>query len=301
MKYKIDRSFRVAAHLTPPMNRSLTPVVHGAMKNMNKCLCQMKGVTVQTQRIPAENGEIQVHIITPRDVQAPMTCLFYIHGGGFVFDAAPHHYKIAARYAEETGSIVVFPRYRLTPGFAFPTQISDCRAAYRWMLENAGRYGIDHSRIGIGGDSAGGFLAAQLTNWAVENGDSICCQLLIYQVIDADMRTDSMRDFVDTPMWNSRLNQIMWNWYYQRREDREPSLLDMPVPDLLPPSYVETAQYDCLHDEGVLYAKKLEAAGVQVCLNETLGTVHGYDSTPCEITDESIARRVAFIKQWSDK
>lgn len=128
-----------------------------------------------------------------------------------------------------------------------------------------------------------------------------CAQLLVYPVIDHRMQSASMRRFTDTPMWNSLLSRKMWQFYLPSLPAEHPehaSLLLAPSLHDLPPAYVESAQFDCLHDEGIAYAQALRAAGVAVTLHETKGTMHGYDIVPnSSITQDSIQKRIAFLKE----
>lgn len=296
-KYAIDECFKKSEKFVLPLNRWIVPLIQKGEKEMYKCLSNRTDITMYTENICVEDGMIQAHILMPKNRMEKNPCMFYMHGGGFIYDASIHHYENAAKYAIETNSIVVVPRYRLLPTVAHPIPVHDCKAVYQWILENADKYQIDTEKIGMGGDSAGGFLAVKLTNWAVSKGDKILYQLLIYPVIDSDMRTASMKRFVDTPMWNAKLNKTMWKWYYPDILQRETSLLDSTLPEHLPNTYIETAEYDCLHDEGILYAKKLRALDVKTFLYETRGTIHGYDGMHCEITKNAFASRVKFIKR----
>lgn len=296
-KYDIDKCFKKSEKFVLPLNKWVVPLVQKGEKDMHKCLLNRNDIIMHTEEIPVENDNIMVHVLLPKHRKEKNPCLFYMHGGGFIYDASLHHYENAVKYAKETNSIVVLPRYRLLPKVTHPIPLNDCKAVYKWMLTYAEEYQIDREQIGIGGDSAGGFLTAKLTNWAVSRGDKILYQLLIYPVIDSDMRTASMKRFDDTPMWNSKLNRIMWKWYYPDIIQREISLLDSTLPDKLPNTYIETAEYDCLHDEGILYAKKLRAADVKTFLYETRGTIHGYDGMHCEISRNAFENRVKFIKK----
>lgn len=295
-RYNIDKSFGAAAGFRVPLNRAIARASGLYLKNAARCLRSREDVAVKTEKIAVQGGAIDLHIITPRGCGGQNPCLFYIHGGGFAYDAQPHQFKNAADYAAGTGSVVVFPRYRLTPKFSAPVLLEDCAAAWRWTVANATGCKIDPARIGVGGDSAGGYLAARLTNQLVGSGEAVRYQLLIYPVIDSAMRTQSMRRYTDTPMWDAKNNRIMWRWYYGGGEP-EPALPDEALPRGIPPAYIETAEFDCLHDEGLLYADRLRQAGASVTVYETRGTMHGFDCVKCEITEKAMASRLRFIKE----
>lgn len=245
-----------------------------------------------------------------------LPAMLYLHGGAFSYQGAPYHKKLAMQYARDAHCKVVLPDYHLSPKYPYPAAYEDTVAVYRWMQENARELQIDSTRIAVAGDSAGAALAALLCN-NCEKRDLIspCAQMLIYPVTDASMSTDSMRKYKDTPLWNAKNNRKMWEFYLNGtkwnrngRDQMQPngdtirdleivSPMQQTLPENIPHTYIETAEFDCLHDEGALYAKKLVAAGVKVELNETRGTIHGYDSAlNAGIVKENVAKRIAFLK-----
>jgi acetyl esterase/lipase len=229
-------------------------------------------------------------------------CLVYYHGGGFFFGGAGYHYKLAKRYALEADCKVVFAQYRLAPKHPHPTPAEDCYAVLRWTYENAEGLGVDRGRIAVGGDSAGGALAAAVCHMARDrHTDMPCFQLLVYPVTDRRMQTESCRVFTDTPMWHSRLSAKMWQGYVQ--EEDPPNLayaspMEAARFDGLPPAYVETAEFDSLRDEGEAYAEALRGAGVSVVLNATKGTMHGFDIVENAPTAQAAAEaRIAYMRE----
>jgi len=201
--------------------------------------------------------------------------------------------------------------YRLAPAHVFPAALDDAFAAYRWAQTRADELDIDVSRIAVGGDSAGGSLAAGVCLMARDYGAAVPCgQLLVYPAVGAGEVTQSVLEFTDTPMCNSRDMEKYIKFYNPNCDSLSPQERRYSSPgeaeklDGLPETYVETAEFDCLHDEGVLYAKRLEEEGIPVTLNETKGTIHGYDfMTKSEITRQSIQKRCEFLKKifYSDR
>ena len=125
--------------------------------------------------------------------------------------------------------------------------------------------------------------------------------MLIYPLTDIDMQTDSMKRFSDTPLWNSKNNKRMW-LYYCRDLKAEDTYCASPMhssfPQIIPDTYIETAEYDCLHDEGIIYGKKLRKAGANVEINETIGTIHGYDfALNTKIAVSNIEKRILFLNK----
>ncbi len=194
-----------------------------------------------------------------------------------------------------------FPHYHLAPKHRYPAACEDVLSLCRYMREHADDLGIDPDRIGIGGDSAGASIAALVCcRWEKEKLGMPCLQMLVYPVTDAEMGTESMKRFTDTPKWNSRSNERMWRYYCGEDQDlrRQASPMHALLPEKIPPTYIESAQFDCLHDEGLLFARKLEEAGAVVEINDTQGTFHGYDDVPdARIVRDSVERRISFLQK----
>ena len=171
-----------------------------------------------------------------------------------------------------------------------------------WLYDNAKLLGIDKDRIGIGGDSAGSTLSVGTIMMARDRSHPIrfLFQMLPYPYLDSRSESESCKKFTDTPMWNSRLSEKIGP---MTRVDRSRpdyvyySPLEAESFEGLPPAYIETAEFDCLHDDGILYAKKLREAKIFVDLNETEGTMHGFDIMQNAPTVRSaLDRRIAFMR-----
>lgn len=296
-KYNINECFGIRAHLTAPVNKPVAVLAGALLSNVNEILGKYKEITSETYEVTVDGYNMPIHVIRPVNMDGNLPCIIDIHGGGFVFDAAPHMYELAVRYAVETGSTVIMPRYRLTPRNKYPIQLNECHAAYDWVKENTDMLHIDTNSISIMGDSAGGYLAAMTVNYAVSKGDKLKFQLLIYPVTDSLMSTQSMANFTDTPVWNAKNNRSMWKMYFGKQDIdlNSQSLLIMNLPEGIPNTYVETAEFDCLHDEGILYANRLSSLGTSVTIYETKETMHGFDEMKCDITEDAVSRRIAFI------
>lgn len=249
------------------------------------------------------DGQIEVLVMAPKGIPRPAPCLVDIHGGGFVFEAASHHYRLAMRYAKEAGCIVAFPRYRLAPEHPFPTPQEDSFGALSWVFSQAERLGIDPARVGVSGDSAGGTLAVAACLMARDRGMDAhpLFQLLLYPFLDGRNESDSFRRFTDTPVWNSTLSEKVGPLTnpdpastplaYRSPVEAE-SLAGMP------PAYIEVAEFDCLHDDGVLYTRLLREEGIDVELHETRGTMHGFDyKLSAPTTQKMVEQRIAYMKR----
>ena len=240
-------------------------------------------------------------VFSPKEGKKPAPALLYVHGGAFCYKAAGYQKKLALIYAKKTGCKVFFPHYHLAPECMYPAAYEDVLSVYRYITTHTGELGIDPDRIGVAGDSAGASIAALACNrWEKENVKMPCLQMLMYPVTDAHMDTESMKLYTDTPQWDSVANAKMWSFYCGEDKKLRDSASPMHsrIPDTMPETYIEPAQFDCLHDEGILYAEKLISAGVNVQLVDTKGTYHGYDAAiKTQIVKNNIKERIRFLKK----
>lgn len=296
MKYSIKKEFFPYSHFTPPIHKAKTAGLMGAMMKPPSWIRKDQEVAVNKKTVKSYDGkEIEILLFEPYGIKEPTPCLVYYHGGGFLFGAAWYHYKLAKTYALEAACKVVFVQYRLAPKNPHPTPSEDCYAALEWTFENADSLNIDDTKIAVGGDSAGGALAAAVCQMARDRGTKLpIFQLLVYPVTDRRMKTESCRKYTDTPMWNATLSTMMWKGYIQNDGASDISYaspMEAKSFDNLPNAYVETAEFDCLHDEGIAYAEALKSAGVAVDLNETEGTMHGFDIATNAPTAKAAAKK----------
>ena len=301
-KYKISREFFPFSCFTPPISEKFLAMAVPHMKTP-KFIFRDNDLNVSRHDVESYDGEkIECFLMSPKSVTENAPCLIYIHGGGFVLAAAGYHYKNAMRYAKEVGCKVVFVNYRLAPQNPHPVFFEDCYAAMCWAYDNADTLGIDPSCIGIGGDSAGSTLAVGVCMMARDRKHPVkfAFQMLPYPYLDARNNSESCKRFTDTPMWNSTLSSRIAPMTKADRS-RPDYVYYSPVEadsfDCLPPAYIETAEFDCLHDDGILYAEKLCEAGVKVVLNETKGTMHGFDiMQKAATTQKALEARIRFMK-----
>jgi acetyl esterase/lipase len=228
---------------------------------------------------PADAPALAVRVYTPAGESKTRPGVVYIHGGGFCFGSVEFEHAGAMAAADAADAVVVSVEYRLAPEHPFPAGLEDCYAALVWLAAEARALGVDPERIGVMGQSAGGGLAAGLALLARDRGGPRpCLQLLGIPELDHRLETPSMREFVDTPLWN-RPNAIeSWRCYLGgSREEVSPYASPAVAKDLrgLPPAYVSTMEFDPLRDEGIEYALRLLRAGVPVELHQYPGTFHG--------------------------
>ncbi len=302
-KYDIHPDFEKFPVVTLTFNVILLWLINTAMKLQCFFVRRSLKLAVDHHLITrADGSRLKVFTLKPHGLAKPAPALVYYHGGGFGITYASLHLKSCERYANETGCIVIFVPYRLAPKHPFPGGFDDCYAGLQWVITQADSLGIDASRIAVGGDSAGGALAAGVAQKSRdENLVKLCAQLLIYPVLDNTCSTPSATEFIDVPVWNARSNRYMWDMYLIRYRDSATPAYAAPghgqLHDL-PMTYVETAEFDPLRDEGLRYISALQQQGIEVITNETKQTVHGYDAmAKSEISKRSMLTRIAFLNQ----
>ena len=301
-KYPISNEFFPFNKFAPPMSRRFVQLAQMGMKTP-KFLWKDPQLDVQSRMVPGYQGDkIEVFILTPKGLTEPAPCLLHIHGGGFVFEGSNSHFKLAMTYAKEACCKVVYVRYRLAPKHPFPVPQEDCYAALCWVYAHADELKIDRERIGVTGDSAGGTLTVTTCMMARDRTAQVkpLFQLLVYPWLDGRNNSESYHRYTDTPMWNSTLSKKVGP-IMNPDPASTPLAYRSPVEAAshadLPPAYVEVAEFDCLHDDGVLYAKLLRDAGGEVEFHEAKGTMHGFDTVfNAPTSQKMIAKRIAYMK-----
>lgn len=304
MKYHIDPELKMIAKIKMPGNPKLLPLMNLAVRSF-RCKSDDK-VTVKKAKLRGyEGAELSAYVIEPKETDnsdKPLPCLVFFHGGGFMLKASGGHYIIAKEYAYRLPCKVVYVDYRLAPEWNFPTPAEDCFATYQWVLKHSDKLGVDKNNLFLGGDSAGGNLAAAVTLMARDRKLPLPKGvLMIYPVADRRMLTASMQNFTDTPVWDAKLSKMMWQCYLG---NRKPSPVEYASPveamsfKKFPPTYMEVAEFDCLHDEGVNLYEKIKETGVVTELHEIKGGCHGYETaTNSLIVRACMDCRIAWMRK----
>jgi acetyl esterase len=213
----------------------------------------------------------------------PAPALVYFHGGGFTVGSVATHDAICRMFARDAQCAVLSVDYRLAPEHKFPTAVNDALDALRWLHENAAAYGIDASRIALGGDSAGGTLATVCAVLARDVGIAIALQLLIYPGTTSHQQTDSHARLANGYLLSGTTIQWFFTQYLRDADDRcdwrfAPFDGSRGAPDFsgVAPAWIAIAEYDPLSDEGAAYADKLRAAGNAVTLKQYDGMIHEF-------------------------
>jgi acetyl esterase len=232
---------------------------------------------------PGPAGDIPIRLYRPAGSSSSdrLPVLVYFHGGGWVIGNLDSHDGAARWLANRAGVAVASVDYRLGPEHVFPAAVDDCWAATRWVADHGDELGIDPDRIVVGGDSAGGNLAAVVSLLARDAGaPTIRLQLLVYPAVDARMGHPS----VDENGQGYLLSKADMEWFYghyglgqvvDAEEWRLSPLLNASLTGVAP-AYVITAELDPLRDEGEAYVAALEAAGVPTEHRQFDGMIHGF-------------------------
>jgi acetyl esterase len=228
--------------------------------------------------IPGPGGELPLRLYRPAG-QRPLPTLLYFFGGGWVLGTIDTADGVSRTLANSSGTLVAVVGYRLAPEHPFPAAIDDCYAAVRWVAGHAAEIGADPARLAVGGDSAGGNLAAAVVLLARAGGPALAGQLLVYPNTDQNADDESMRAADDPFLFNR--HSVAW---YRQHYLADPADVADPLASPLraeslaglPPALVITAEYDPLRDQGEAYARRLADAGVHVELSRYPGMAHGF-------------------------
>jgi acetyl esterase len=224
------------------------------------------------------NAGVRLRLYRPADGVLP--ALIYFHGGGWVVGDLDTHDVVCRQIAAQSASLVIAVDYRLAPEHRFPAAVDDAWSATTWIASQASALGIDAARIAVGGDSAGGGLAAAVTLLARDAGaPHVAFQVLVYPVTDLRAESESYATYAEGCM----LTRSAMEWYIgqyapdaaSRRDWRGSPLLAESVRGV-PPALIIAAECDPLVDEGRAYARRLEAAGVAVDYHCMSGMIHGF-------------------------
>jgi len=305
----VDIRSRVDPEVTAAMTAS-TVDFHGLGP---ETLAEVREATARRQHRPADPTAPVVHTDVPiggepattvrvhrrREASGPAPAIFWIHGGGYVMGEAAGDDGRFDQWCDQLGVVGVSAAYRLSPEASYPAPLDDCLAGFEWMMAHTDELGIDRDRVGIGGRSAGGGLAAGLVLLLRDRGRrDVRFQILIHPMLDDRMDTESAR--WDDPMWPPPANRFGWRAYLG-------PLADGDVPayaaaaravDLrgLPPTYLSVGGLDAFSDSVLAYASRLRHAGVSTDLHVFADVPHGFDSLA---PATSVARRAnAALDGW---
>jgi acetyl esterase/lipase len=263
----------------PTIGPALLPLFRAAARRPKKLV---DGVEVESRPIEGPDGPLTVYIYRPRDVRFADTAMLYTHGGGMIIGSAPGCHDRASWFARALNMIVVSTEYRLAPQHPFPAPLDDVYAAYRW-LTGANDLDIDGRKVVVGGESAGGGLAAALCQRVRDANDPMpIFQVLIYPMLDDRTVTSPPDDHSGQVVWTRGSNRFGWTSYLGHAPGTDktaPYAVPARCDDLsdLPAAWIGVGTLDLFHEEDVRYARRLKQAGVDCELVVIPGAFHGFD------------------------
>jgi acetyl esterase len=286
------------AAVGPDRMRDAAPVA----EQRRRLALQARGLAVATRGLPLtvsdhRAGDVPVRLYVPAAAEARGPLLVYFHGGGWVQGSVETHDPSCRMLAHLSGVRVLSVDYRLAPEHPYPAAVDDAVAAYRWAAENAERLGADPARLAVGGDSAGGNLAAVVALVARDDEalPAAAFQLLLYPVTDVAEKSASYAAFASGYL----LTESGMDWFVAkylpdpaRRSEWRASPLRAESLAGLPPAYVATCLPDVLRDEGEAYAERLREAGVPVA-TQRHDQLHGFFSTAAVRSSRQALAQVA--------
>jgi acetyl esterase len=263
----------------PPFEAMTVPQAREAAKGFLDLQGEPENIAVDNRTIPGPAGDLPVRIYTP-DGSAGRPLLVYFHGGGWVIGDLETVDKPLRSLALRSGVVVLSVDYRLAPEHVYPAAFDDSYAATVWAAQHAAELGADPAQVVVGGDSAGGNLAAAVALAARDRGGpQLAGQLLIYPVTDFDFTTRSYEDNGEGYLLQRATMQWFWAHYLGAADlGKDPYAAPLRADNLvgLPPAFVMTCEFDPLRDEGEAYAARLRDAGVAVSARRYDGMLHGF-------------------------
>ena len=237
---------------------------------------------VHDRTVRGADGPLPARLYVPRGTVGPGPLMVFFHGGGMVYGDLDSHDAVCRFLAEQAGVRVLAVDYRLAPEHVFPAGVDDAWAAYEWVVSNAADYDADPTRLAVGGDSAGGYLAAATALRAAEEQVPLAFQLLIYPMTEMHSDKPSRSTFSEGYYLTKKFMDQAETAYLAGADPTDPRAsvlhadLTAAVVRHLAPAYLVTAGFDPLRDEGESYAQRLQEAGVKVEHVLEPAEIHGF-------------------------
>ncbi|WP_271407876.1 alpha/beta hydrolase [Pseudomonas sp. Q1-7] len=237
---------------------------------------------VSQKTIEADGRKIDLTIVRPAGVKGTLPVFMFFHGGGWVLGDYPTHERLIRDLVANSGAVAVYVNYTPSPEAKYPTAINQAYAATQWVAEHGKEIGVDGNRLAVAGNSVGGNMAAVVSLMAKDKGTpKIRFQALLWPVTDSSFNNASYNQFADGHFLTRNMMKWFWDSYTtdpRQRAEIYASPLQASTEQLkgLPPALVQTAEFDVLRDEGEAYARKLDAAGVEVTAVRYNGMIHDF-------------------------
>ena len=283
-----------AKHNVLPDNPTLEDLRADAADYLKYAGPLSQDVNTEHTYFTSPTADLHAVMYRPKKVKPKAPALVYFHGGGWVFSWTLRYAAQMSNIAAETGFVVIGINYQKAPEHPFPTPFDDCYAGLLWVAKNAERFGIDPAKIGVGGDSAGGNLAAAVALKAADTQDvKLAYQMLIYPCLDTDFKSQSY--LAHETGFGLESVGMQWCWGQYVPEAHLSNKYAVPARATtfknVAPAIIALAEHDVLRDDGANYAGALEKAGIPVVLKEYPGMIHGFFGHGFMVEDAYILRK----------
>ena len=281
----IDKQLRIPGMISKMILKSPSEAKFRKLRKQSNRLRgkKVKGLQCSEVWIPrsGDGTILRLCIYKPLVPSAGTTGILWMHGGGYAIGEPEASVGIISRFIAENGCVVVAPDYRLSLDAPYPAALEDCHDALLWMRQHAGALGIREDQLMVGGESAGGGLAAALTLYERDhNGVKIAFQMPLYPMLDDRMTNESAMEN-NAPVWDSETNRIAWDLYLGDLERNNMPLYAAPARAVdfsnLPPAVTFVGDLEVFRDETVQYVEHLRQAGVPVDFEQYAGCYHAFD------------------------
>jgi acetyl esterase/lipase len=237
---------------------------------------------ISNKTIRFEDREIKLTVVRPAGASGTLPAFMFFHGGGWVLGDFPTHERLVRDLVASSGAVAVFVNYTPSPEARYPVAINEAYAATQWVAEHGAEIGVDGKRLAVAGNSVGGNMTAVVALMAKnKGGPALRVQVLLWPVTDANFESGSYEEFAEGHFLTRNMMRWFWDNYTpdaKQRQEIYASPLQATLEQLkgLPPALVQTAGNDVLRDEGESYARKLNAAGVDVVATRYSNLIHDY-------------------------
>ncbi|MFL9836691.1 alpha/beta hydrolase [Flavobacterium sp. ST-75] len=254
-------------------------VLVGAQKSVE---VDYSGIEESEKTITQDGHTVTLHIVKPKGAKKDIPVFMFFHGGGWILGDYPTHKRLVRDLVVASGVAAVFPDYTPSPEAQYPVAINQAYAATSWVATHGKEIGVDGKNLAVVGNSVGGNMAAVVALMAKDKkGPEIKLQVLLWPVTDADFTRPSYTLYTQERFLTTPLMQWMWDNYLPNKAKRKeiyvsPAQAGLAELQGLPPALIQLAENDILHDEGLAYGRKLDAAGVPTTITTYNGLIHDY-------------------------
>jgi len=267
----------------PQLDAQTLPLIRPYSSSPVEPLLDGRAILRREFEVPtADGGSIALTTLSPTSAAAPTPCVYWMHGGGRVMGDRFSQLEVVLDWVARLGLTVATVEYRLAPQVPGATSVEDAYAGLRWVREHSAELGVDPARLIVGGISGGGGIAAGVTLLARDRALPVSAQLLLCPMLDPRNASPSATQFAEAGTWTGQANAFAWSAALRGADaESAPALLAPALAeDLsgLPPTFVDVGSAELFRSEGVAYAERLWAAGVDAELHVWSGGVHGFDA-----------------------